>query len=85
MERWLSPVEGARLEIVYTVTRIVGSNPTLSATFVEFYFALGGGVCDPLYLSAIAELNSCQRNGFCQNRLPEVSDVDNWASRNGSL
>ncbi len=27
--------EGARLEIVYTLTRIEGSNPSLSATFFK--------------------------------------------------
>ena len=29
--------EGARLESVYTGNRIVGSNPTLSASFPQFF------------------------------------------------
>ena len=51
-ERWLSPVEGARLEIVYTLTRIVGSNPTLSATSNSLNVAvvLGGGFASPYIL-----------------------------------
>ena len=35
LERWLSLAEGARLEIVYTVSNgIEGSNPSLSATLL---------------------------------------------------
>ena len=53
--------EGARLEIVYTLTRIEGSNPSLSATFFLSFLSVcakGDSLRDPVIYIALVEPNS---------------------------